>query len=218
LEAVVNVRRLTAAAAVAVLAVLAALLAADLRAWPAAIERGDALYALDPGSAQWSPQTRLGGLAGTILGTGGDLAARRGLQLYNQTIVLQQGIPYEEGIETARAEAMNALAKPAASSEPSVASQARALQGVLAFDAASRAGGPSQVDAAIADFTAALELDSDNTAAKFDLELLVRLGQADPSIYGAAHRRRLGHSARRGPAGADGGRLGSAGASPGHGY
>jgi hypothetical protein len=214
----VNVPRVTAAAAFAVLAVLAALLAADLRAWPAAIERGDALYALDPATAQWSAQTRLGGLAGTMLGTGGDLAARRGLQLYDQTIVLQQGIPYEEEIETARAEAMNALAKPAASSDPSVASQARTLQGVLAFDAASRGGGPSQVDAAIADFTAALELDSGNTAAKFDLELLLRLGRAQASIFGAAHKKSLGRTAHRGPAGADGGRLGAGGAPPGHGY
>jgi hypothetical protein len=204
--------------AFAVLAVLAALLAADLRAWPAAIERGDALYALDPPSARWSAQTHLGGLAATMLGTGGDLAARRGLQLYDQTIVLQQGIPYAEQIETTRAQAINALAKPAASSDPFVASQARTLQGVLAFDAASRGGGPSQVDAAIADFTTALELNSGNTAAKFDLELLLRLGQAQPSVYGAAHKRSLGRTGHRGPAGAYEGRLGAGGAPPGHGY
>jgi hypothetical protein len=213
----VNAPRVTAAVAFAVLAVLAALLAADLRAWPAAIERGDALYALDPASAQWSAPTRLGGLAGTMLGTGGDLAARRGLQLYDQTIAFQQS-PFEEEVETARADAMNALAKPAASSDPSVASQARTLQGVLAFDAASRGGGPPQVDAAIADFTAALELDSGNTAAKFDLELLLRLGQAEPSTFGAAHEKSVGHSARRRPAGAAGGRTGAAGTTPGQGY
>jgi hypothetical protein len=214
----VNVPRVTAIAAFAVLAVLAALLAADLRAWPAAIERGDALYALDPASAQWTAQTRLGGLAATMLGTGDDLAARRGLKLYDQTIALQQGLPYVEQIETARAEAINALAKPAASSDPSVASQARTLQGVLAFDAASRGGGPSQVDAAITDFTGALELDSVNTAAKFDLELLLRLGQAQPSIYGAAHRKSVARRGHRGPAGDYGGRLGAGGAPPGHGY
>jgi hypothetical protein len=214
----VSVRRVTATAAFAVLAVLAALLAADVSAWPAAIERGDALYALDPASADWSAQTRLGGLAATILGTGGDLAARRGLQLYDQTIALQQGIPYVEQIETARAEAINALAKPAASSDRSVASQARTLQGVLAFDAASRGGGPTQVDAAITDFTAALELDSANTAAKFNLELLLRLGQAQPSIYGAAHKKSPARTDHRGPAGAYGGRLGAGGAPPGHGY
>ena len=45
-----------------------------------------------------------------MLGTGGDLAARRALELYDQTIALQQGVPYEEEIETARAAAMNALA------------------------------------------------------------------------------------------------------------
>jgi hypothetical protein len=212
------VRRVTASVACAVLAVLAALLAADLRAWPASIERGDALYALHPASAQWSAPTRLGGLAETLLGTGGDLAERRGLQLYDQTIALQQGIPYEEEIEMVRAQATNALAKPAASSDAAVASQARTLQGVLAFDAAGRGGGSSQVDTAIADFTAALELDSANTAAKFDLELILRLGQAQPSLFGAAHRRALGGTPHKGPAGADGGRQGAAGAPPGHGY
>jgi hypothetical protein len=205
---VVNALRVTAIVALAALAVLAALLAADVRAWPAAIERGDALYALDPATAQWSAQTRLGGLAGTMLGTGGDLAERRGLQLYDQTIVFQQTLPYELEIETARAYAMNALAKPAASSDPSVASQARTLQGVLAFDAASRGGGPSQVDAAIADFTTALELDSGNTAAKFDLELLLRLGQAQASTFGPAHEKSFGRTGRRG----------AAGTPPGHGY
>lgn len=212
--------RIAATAALAALAVLVALLAADLRAWPAAIERGDALYALHPASAQWSVKTRLGGLAGTILGTDGDLAARRGLQLYDQTSVLAQTVPYQEEIETARAATVNALATPAASSDPAVASQARTLQGVLAFDAASHAGGTSQVDAAIADFTAALELDSANTAAKFDLELLLRLGQSQPSTYsqGAAHEKSFGSTRRTGPAGAAGGRTGAAGTPPGHGY
>jgi len=214
----VNAARVTTTLALATLAVLAALLAADLRAWPAAIERGDALYALDPATAQWSAQTRLGGLAGTMLGTGGDIAARRGLQLYDQTIALQLGVPYQEEIETARAEAMNALAKPAASSNSAVASQARTLQGVLAFDAASRGGGPSQVDAAIADFTAALELDTGNTAAKFDLELLLRLGQAQPSIFGAAHQKSFARAGRRAAPGAAGGRLGAAGTPAGRGY
>ena len=210
--------RATVVLALAVLAVLAALLAADLRAWPAAIQRGDAVYSLDPSSAQWSAQTRLGSLAGTMLGTGGDLAERRALVLYDQTIALQQGIPYEEQIETARADATNALAKPAASSDPSVASQARTLLGALAFDAASRGGGAPQVDAAIADFTAALELDSANTAAKFDLELLLRLGQSQASTFGAAHQKTFGRPGQKGPAGAAGGRTGAAGTLPGHGY
>jgi hypothetical protein len=214
----VNGARVTATVVLGVLAVLAALLAADLRAWPAAIERGDALYALNPSSAHWSAPTRLGGLAEAMLGTGGDLAARRGLALYDETVALEQTVPYQEVIETARADALNALAKPAASSDPSVASQARTLEGALAFDAASRGGGGPQVDAAIADFTAALELDSANTAAKFDLELLLRLGQAQSSTFGAAHQKTFGRPGRKGPAGAAGGRTGAAGTLPGHGY
>jgi hypothetical protein len=202
----VNAFRVAATVALAALAVLAALLAADVRAWPAAIERGDALYALDPASAQWSAQTRLGGLAGTMLGTASDLAARRGLQLYDQTIAIQQGLPFQEVIETARAYAMNALAKSAAANDPTVASQARTLQGILAFDAASLGGGSSQVDAAIADFTAALELDHGNTPAKFDLELLLRLGQVQPSTF-TPRQPAFGHTG-----------LGATGSPPGHGY
>ena len=213
-----NARALTTTVAVAVLAVLAGLLAADVRAWPSAIERGDALFALDPATARWSAPTRIGGLAASMLGTGGDLAARHALQLYDRTIAFQQTLPWEEEVETARAGAVDALAKPAESSRHSVASQARTLQGVLAFDAAGRGGGPSQVDAAIADFTSALELDSENTAAKFDLELLLRLGQAQPSTFGATRARSIGHAARGGPAGAAGGRQGASGAPAGHGY
>jgi hypothetical protein len=215
----VSVARLTAGAAFAALAVLAVLLAADLRAWPVAIERGDALYALDPPSAQWSAQTRLGSVAEAMLGTGGDLAERRSLELYNETVALQDTIPFDEEIETARAQAMNALAKPALSSDVSVASQARTLQGVLAFDAAARNGGSSQVDTAIADFTAALQVDSANTAAKFDLELLLRLGQAEPSIFGPSHKPGLtGTGHRRSAAGGAGGRQGASGSPSGHGY
>ena len=105
-----NVFRVMATVALAALAVLAALLAADVRAWPAAIERGDALYALDPAGAQWSAQTRLGGLAGKLLGTQGDLAERRGLQLYDQMIVLQRTDIFTDEVETARLYALNALA------------------------------------------------------------------------------------------------------------
>jgi hypothetical protein len=208
----------TVTVVLAVLTVLAALLAADLRAWPAAIERGDTLYALDPSSAQWSAPTTLGGLAATLLGTGGDLASRQGLHLYHQTIVFQQTLSDEEEIETARAEAVDALARPAVSSNTSVAAQARTLEGALAFDAAGRGGGTSQVDAAIADFSAALELDPGNTAAKFDLELLLRLGQAQPSTYGRSHQRSLGHSGRKTRPGAAGGRTGAAGTARGRGY
>ncbi|MGH2852536.1 MAG: hypothetical protein ACRDLP_18210 [Solirubrobacteraceae bacterium] len=201
-----NVRRVTAIVASAIIAVAVALLAADVRAWPAAIERGDALYALDPQTAQWSAQTRLGGLAGTMLGTEGDLAERRALQLYDQVIAIQQGLPFQAVIETARAYAISGLAKPAASTDRTVASQARTLQGVLAFDAAGLGGGSTQVNTAIADFTAALELDSGNNAAKFDLELLLRLGQSMPNVF-PVHHPNFGHSG-----------LGAAAAPAGHGY
>ena len=69
--------RLVAVAVLAVLAVLAGLLAGDVRAWPTALERGDAAYAIAPRSAHWTPPTHLGDLAETLLGTADDVAARR---------------------------------------------------------------------------------------------------------------------------------------------
>ena len=74
-------------------------------------------------------------------------------------------------------------------------------------------GGPSQVDAAISDFTGALELDSGNAAAKFDLELLLRLGHAQSSTFspGPTHEKTFGSTGHTGPAGAAGGRTGAAG-------
>lgn len=213
-----SARRITATVALAALAVLTAILAADVRAWPAALERGDAVYALHPAAARWSATTHLGGLAETMLGTTEDLAARRGLQLYDAANALQQASPYEEDVETARVRAANALDQPGNTSNRAVASQARTLQGVLAFEAAERGGGTSQIDAAIADFTSALELDSANDAAKFDLELLLRLGQTQPSRYASSRGRSVARSHHRGPAGAAGGRLGAAGTPAGHGY
>jgi hypothetical protein len=203
----VSALRVGAALALAALAVLVALLAADVRAWPVALERGDALYALNPASARWSAQTHLGGLAATILGTQDDLAARRALTLYDQAIVVQETLPYPEEIETARAAALNALVAPAAGGDRAVASQARTLQGVLAFDAAGLGGGPTQVDAAIADFVAALEMNGADSAAKFDLELLLRLGRSQPGVY-SPRTKAFGRT----------GRSGAQASAPGHGY
>ncbi len=199
--------RPVAAVALAVVAVLAALLAADVRGWPAALDRGDALYAIAPARAQWTAPGRLGGLAGSILGTAGELSSRRALALYAKAIVDQATLPFQEEVETARVYATAALAAPAASGDAAIASQARTLQGVLAADAASRGGGVSQVDAAIGDFIEAIRLEPENEAAKFDLELLLRLGKVQPSVY-PSRAKAFGRTARSG----------AQASLPGHGY
>ncbi len=78
-------------------------------------------------------------------------------------------------VQTQREVAINALAGPASAADPRLAAQARTLLGILTFSEASNGGGISQTDAAIADFTDAIRVDPGDTAAKFDLELLLRL-------------------------------------------
>jgi hypothetical protein len=200
--------RLVAVAVLAALAGFAALLAGDVRAWPAALERGDAAYSASPRSARWTPATHLGRFAETLLGTADDVAARRALQRYRQAAGLQEHLNDALDVQTQRAGAINALDGPANSTDPPVATQARTLLGILAFTEAAEGGGVSQTDAAIGDFTDAIRVDPGDTAAKFDLELLLRLTAAQ------------GHRRGTGPANSFGktGHLGASGGAPGSGY
>jgi hypothetical protein len=204
----VTALRVVAIAALAALAVLAALLAADVRAWPLSLDRGDAVYALAPGRAQWTPATRLGGSAETLLGTAHDVAARTGLQAYRRVAGLSEQANNALAVQTRRGAAINALAAPANSGDAQIAAQARTLLGILAFAESAEGGGVSQTDTAIADFIDAVRVEPGDTAAKFDLELLLRLTAA--------------HGQRRGTGLANGfgrtGHLGASGGVPGSGY
>ena len=200
--------RVVAAALLVAAAVLVALLAADVRAWPAALQSGDAVDTATPGRATWTPSTRLGGLAGTLLGTRDEVAYRRALQLYTVTHGLHQRLDNALEVQTARAQAQDALAAASRDPDPLRASQARTLLGILAFGASSSGGSSSQVDAAVSDFTDAIRADPENDFAKFDLELLLRLTAA--------------HGVRPGPGQGNGvgptGRHGAGGGVPGSGY
>jgi hypothetical protein len=203
-----TVVRRVAVAVLAVLAVLAALLAADVRMWPVALQRGDAVYAIAPRSAQWTPATHLGDFAETLLGTADDVAARAALKRYRQVAGLQQHLNDALDIQTRREGAMNALDGSASASDPMLATQARTLLGILAFTEAAEGGGVSQTDAAIGDFTDAVRADPGDAVAKFDLELLLRLTAAH------GHRRGTGPSNSFGQTG----HLGASGGAPGSGY
>lgn len=194
--------RVGAAIVLAVVAVLAALLAADTRAWRLALDRGDAAYAVSPGHARWMPETHLGALAGSILGVGDDVALRRGLGLYRQVVSQQESLNNELGVEALRAQAERALARPAASSNPALASQARTLLGILAFGAAARGGsGVSPTDQAISDFTDAITADPSAAAPKYDLELLLRLSAARGTRSNSGPTNGFGRTGRQGAAG-----------------
>lgn len=200
--------RLGTAAFLVALAVLAALLAADVRVWPVALERGDAAYAVAPQRARWIPATRLGTLAATLLGVSDEVAARVALRRYSQIAGLHQHLNDALDVQAEREAAINALAGPASSAHPQLAAQARTLLGILSFAEAAGGGGISQTDAAITDFTDAVRVDPGDTAAKFDLELLLRLSAA------------RGHRRGTGPSNAFGntGHAGSSSGAPGSGY
>jgi hypothetical protein len=202
LEAVaVTALRLAAIAVLAAAGVIAAVLAADVRAWPVALENGDAVYAIAPGRARWIPATNLGDLSNTLLGTADDVAARLALQGYREAADLQQQLGNAFPVPTQRLAAINALSGPASSANPQVAGQARTLLGILTFAEATAGGGVSPTDTAIADFTDAVRVEPGDTAAKFDLELLLRL--TAPNGQRSGHRLasgfgRTGHGASDG--------------------
>jgi hypothetical protein len=173
--------RVGGAVVLAAVAVLAALLAADVAGWPTALAHGRA------------PSTRLAGTAEAVLGVGDDLAFRRALQLYRAAAAVPNQLDTAVDLQTRRSEAENALAGPASSSDPTRASQARTLLGILAFD--------ESVDNAIADFTDAVRADPENEAAKYDLELVLRLTTAHGTRPGAGQSSRSGRSGRRGAGG-----------------
>jgi hypothetical protein len=193
--------RLTVAAALVALAVLVALLAADVRSWRGTIAEGDAVLAAAPARATWTPSTRLGGLSGRLLGVGGDLELRRALQLYALAVGQRQRLDNELQVQTERAQAMDALTTEALDANGRRASQAQTALGALTFGSSSQGSGTAQIDASISDFTDAIRSDPDNALAKFDLELLFRLTLAHGVRTGQGVGGGLGHTGRRGAGG-----------------
>ena len=191
--------RVAGAVVLAGVAVLGALLARDVHSWRGAINQGDAVFAVAPARAEWAPATSLGGASEALLGTAEDVQYRRALQLYVEAAQTPNRLDTAVERQSLRAQAARALAK--ASHGPH-ASQAQTLLGVLAY------GDTTGADAAISNFSNAVRADPSNAAAKFDLELLLRLTAAHGSRSGA------GPGGSVGP----GGRRGAGGGVPGNGY
>jgi len=196
------------AAACFALAVLALLLAVDVRSWENALSDGDAVYASAPERATWTPSTRLGGVAGSLLGVDDDVATRRALQLYDRVAGTRLTFDNATRVQTARAEAQDALVAAAAGNNQQLASQARTLLGILTFGRNASGVEEDQVESAIADFTDALRADGSNDVAKFDLELLLRAS----AVSGTRPGQGVGGGFGRG------GRRGAGGGTPGKGY
>lgn len=189
--------RLLAAAALIALAVLSLVLSADVRSWRTASVTGDA-----------PPRTYLGGVAEGLLGTSDDVTFHRALRLYEVAAVTHLRLDNATQVQTTRAAAQDALAAAAGSGDLRRASQARTLLGILTYGSTASGGAQDQVDSAVADFTDAIKADDHNDAAKFDLELLLRLSAASGTRPGQG----LGGGFGRG------GHHGAGGGTPGKGY
>ena len=196
-----------------VLAVGAALLAADVNAWQNALRADD--DALAAASANTYVPFRL---AGRLLGVHDDVVARRALALYRQAAhtSISRDNAFQGG--AAHAQAESALADNARGSNRARASQAETLLGILVFTAVApnsnpfsteKAGpSPDQVSESVLDFQNAVRDDPTDSTAKYDLELLIRSLAAKGVRVGAAQQRVKGST----------GRHGASGVFPGQGY
>jgi len=166
--------RVALAAMFVALAVLAALLAGDVRAWRSALAAGDAAYAATPSRASWNAHAQLGGLSEALLGIRDDVRLRNALQLYVGASKLHLRLDNALEVESARARAQDALDQVSRTHNPPRVSQVLTLLGILAYRASASGGAQSQVDAAISNFTDAVRADPSNAQAAYDLELLLR--------------------------------------------
>jgi hypothetical protein len=197
----VSVVRIALAALLAAAAVCSALLAHDVRATRDALRDGDVVYAATPSRATWSADTTFGAAAASLVGTTDDLEFREALQHYVDASKLQLRLDNAVSVEGARGRAQDILEQAARTDDPKRASQALTLLGILAYRSAASGTTQSQVDAAIADFTDATRADPSNSAAAFDLELLLRLTTAHGSRVQAGQGGGFGRVGRRGAGG-----------------
>jgi hypothetical protein len=207
----------TGAAVLLVLAVLTALLAADVRAWRTTLREDDALLAAAPAAAAWEPDTHLNSIAERALGVHDDVEARRAIALYRRNIDIPVRLDNAQQVALARGRAEQALASVARSSDGPTASQAETLLGVLVFtdvgpsnDPFQETTGidPDQAQASIGDFQDAVRANPDNAVAKYDLELALRALLAQGIRVGAGQQTGAGSTGQRG----------AGGGSPGSGY
>lgn len=190
--------RIAALALALAVAVVAVLLAQDLRRWPHALTHDRAASAAVPFAA-----------AERILDVRDQLALRRALAAARGVAREQINLTTSLDVQGQRAAVENALGALAGSSDPRVASEAEDVLGYFSFGDLSRGGyqGRPQAETALAAFQNAVRLDPTNSAARWNLEVVLRLF--------IAHGVRTGVG--QGAGGATG-RHGAAGGVPGRGF
>ena len=169
-----TVVRVALGASAIALGALALGLAHDVRAWDRALADGDAQFAQTARAARWTPGTWLpGDPAARLTGLEDDVLLREA----ERAFVVASGAPlgFDNGRRRAqlRVQAELALSEVIATGTPVQASRAGNLTGILAGTPGSGDVVASEQAAAEA-FDAAIRADGANTAAKFNLELLLR--------------------------------------------
>ncbi len=198
------------AIALVVLAVLAALLAADVRTWQTTLREDDALVASTPKLATWEPSTHLSSLAEHVLGVSDDVEARQAIALFLENANVPIRFDNGRQVAVARSRAEQALAAVARHSTGARASQAETLLGVLVFTdvgpstdpfQVSTGTDPDQAQASLADFDDAVRADPGNAFAKYDLELVLRSLLAQGVRIGPGQQTGSGSIGQRGAGG-----------------
>lgn len=202
--------RLAAVPVALAAAVLLALFAHDLRAWPAAIARDDVRAAAGVGGAPtWRPSTVLpAAWSEDLLSLRADRELRLAIRRFRQTYDLPPGFGGGLTAVKARDAAEAALAARAQDPDPARASQALDLLGLLLFGDSTSGAGSAAATRAVGDLQQAVRLDAGNEDAKTNLELVLRLLEA--------HGSRPGSAAAAGPRST--GHHGAGSGQPGEGY
>jgi hypothetical protein len=191
--------RLLAASLLVVVALAAGLAAHDVLAWRSALA-GDTSNT----ASTWLP----GDPVGDALGVRDDVRLRRAIDSFNAAVTTGRGFDAGETRTRRRSLAEVRLSDVAASSSATQASQAGDLLGVLVAATGAVSGGVTGDERAQTAFEAAIRRDLGNSAAKYNLELLLR--------------RTAARSTRTGPGNGTGsqgrGRHGAGAGTPGRGY
>ena len=190
--------RWIAVAALAAAAVVLALLAHDVRAWSTAFARDDVrAEAHAPGARTWRGDTVLpASWTEGLRGLAADRNLRLAIQRFRSTYARPPGLDGGIAAVRARDAAEAALSEVARDPDDRRASQALDLLALMQFGDSTAGGGSGAATRAVAGLQQAIALDPGNTAAKANLELVLRLLRTKgsrPGSSAAAGPRSTGH-------------------------
>jgi hypothetical protein len=169
--------RIVLALVALVAALVLALVAVDVGRWRDRIDLGDRAVSASPlATVRWTPSTIVpSDPAARLVGLHDDIVLREAIHAF--LVARHTGEGFDNGEErTLRQDAAQAaLEAVILNGSPRQVAQSDVLLGVLAFDRSPTLGGTADPGAqSVQAFTDAARLDPSDTAAKFDLELVLR--------------------------------------------